>query len=178
MNNKNQYRVVIDEVTDEDIGVVTIDMDKWKGAHYIIDPDGDERKKYKFRIIDAAKYDTVIAFNTHPILQVRYKPLHHWFGDNEDLLGLIFVVAIGVSILCAYIMGSVIMFSDLAPVLKNSIWYQLGYGITMLATIVGGLGLALSMLSSSVLKDSTTKKDTKIENWLEFLEKSRRIQNR
>ena len=177
MNNKNQYRVVVHEVTDEDIGVVTIDMDKWKGAHYIIDPDGDERKKYKYRLIDAAKYDTVVAFETHPVLQVKYKPLYHWFGDKEDISGVVFVVAVGVSILCAYIMGTVIIFSDIAPILKNNIWYQLGYWITMLSTIIGGIGLAISLFANSVLTDSRTKKDNKIVKWLEFLETSRRGQN-
>ena len=176
MNDRNQHRVVIDEVTDGDIGVVTIDMGKWKGSHYIVDPDGDERKKYKYRIIDAAKYDTVVSFETHPILQVKYKPLRHWFGDKEDQFALALVVAVGVSILCAYIMGTVIMFSDLAPILKNSIWYQLGYWLTMFATIVGGIGFAISLLSNSVLKNSQTKKDDKIENWLEFLKKSHRNQ--
>ncbi len=86
------------------------------------------------------------------------------------------MVAVGVSILCAYIMGTVIMFSDLAPILKNSIWYQLGYWLTMFATIVGGIGFAISLLSNSVLKNSQTKKDDKIENWLEFLKKSHRNQ--
>lgn len=172
MNNKNQYRVVIDEVTDEDIGVVVIDMDKWKGDHYIVDPDGDERKKYKYRVIDAAKYDTVIAFETHPIFEVNYKPIHHWFSDREDHFGMTTVIAIGASILCAYVMSSVIMFSDLAPLLKNSIWYQLGYGILMLSTIVGLVGLGLCTLASSILKDNKTKKDKRIELWLEFLRKS------
>jgi hypothetical protein len=172
MNNKNQYRVVIDEVTEEDIGVVVIDMDKWKGDHYIIDPDGDERKKYKYRVIDAAKYDTVIAFETHPIFEVNYKPIHHWLGDREDVLGMSFVVSLGTSILCAYVMSSVIMFSDLAPLLKNSIWYQLGYGILMISTIVGGVGLGLSVISNSLLKENKTKKDKRIEKWLEFLRAS------
>ncbi len=172
MNLKNQYRVVIDEVADTDVGVVIIDMDKWEGAHYIIDPDGDERKKYKFRIIDAAKYDTVVAFNTHPILQVKYKPRHHWFKKNEDHFGQVFVVAIGVSILSAYVMGSVIMFSDVAPILKNSIWYQLGYWIIMLSTIVSGFGLLISLRLGAILNQSRTKKDNKVVNWLKFLTES------
>ena len=169
MNLKNQYRVVIDEVTDADIGVVVINMEKWEGNHYIIDPDGDERKKYKYRVIDAAKYDTVVAFDTHPILQVKYKSRHHWFSKNEDNFALVFLVAVGVSILCSYVMGSFIMFGDIAPILKNSIWYQLGYWIGMLLTIVGGFGLLISMRSGTVLKQSTTKKDDKVVNWLKFL---------
>jgi len=167
-----EYRVVIDEITGENIGVVKIDLAKWKGKHWIVDPDGDERKKYKFRRIDASKYDTVVAFETHPILEVRYKAYFHVFEDLDDLFGFV-LLAVGVfAVACTYILSTVIIFSDLVPVLKNSLWYQGGYWLITAGTIIAGLGFIYAIASEHFLGLHYTRKDLKIEEWLKFKDKS------
>ena len=172
MSKDADYRVVIDEITGAAIGVVKIDLNKWKGRHWIVDPDGDERKKYRYRRIDAAKYDTAMSFETHPVLEVRYKGYFHIFEDQEQFFGLGLLGAAGRAISCFYILGTVIIFSDLVPVLKNSLWYQSVYWLLTGIAVFGGLGLIASLISNTVVSSLGTRKDNKIEKWLEFKKQS------
>ena len=172
MSEDTEYRLVIDALTNENIGVVKIDLNKWKGTHWIVDQDGDDRKSYKYRRLDASKYDTAIAFETHPVLEVKYKKYLHVFEDKEDLFGVLLLILASSAVACSYILGTVIMFSDLAPVLGDSIWYQVGYWFITLGTIVGGGGLLASMLSDFILGLHGTKKDDLVQKWLKFKRES------
>ena len=172
MSQDIEYRLVIDRITDEQVGVVKIDPNKWKGAHWIVDQDGDERRSYRFRRIDAAKYDTAIAFETHPVLEVRYKNYLRVFDDKEDLYGVLLLIAASGAVATSYILGTVIMFSDFIPELGNSVWYQIGYWLITFGTVVAGGGMLLSILSGYLLGQSETKKDVYVKEWLKFKQES------
>ncbi len=172
MSTDIEYRLVIDVLTNENIGVAKIDLGKWKGTHWIVDQDGDDRKSYKFRRIDEAKYDTAIAFETHPVLKVKYKRYLHVFEDMDDMFGVFLLISASFSVACSYILGTVIMFSDLVPVLGNSGWYQTGYWLITVGTIISGGGMIASIVSDNILGTHSTKKDELVKKWLKFKEES------
>lgn len=169
---KTECRIVIDELTGEETGVVKIDVGEWYEKHWIVDHEGDLRKNYKYRVIDEVDYDNCVTFDTHKVLTVKYRKRLMQFVDIGDCLWIFGAVGIATFLLFGLVMSFVVTFSDLVPVLKNSWWWQGGFWLTIATTMIGLVSVTTYFVCDNKLSEHRTEKDQLIDKWLEFKRKS------
>jgi len=112
-SEKKEHRLVLSDESEEQVGIVVIDRSKTfdnKGYHWIHMPNGQVRKWYRFKNIDASDFDMLLTFKSLPKLKVSYRNISGKISsyDSEFFYELLTIFAIP-----ALLWGIVIMFTGI-----------------------------------------------------------------